>query len=456
MGVFFDNIERLIFGKFVYPFSLFVSGRTRYRHYLQIGDNQFLPSAQLKILQLQKLSRLLKHSYENVPYYRKLFDSIGFEWDKVNSLDDVKKIPPLTRQDVMDNLEDLKAQNFPESGAFLNATGGSTGTPINFWQTKEFAEMTMASVWRAWNSAGWKPGDRIAWLWGASLETDERETFTGRLKSWASRSRYFNAFNVSEKQLEKWRTEWMRFRPRFALGYPSALEVFAHYLLEQNTVLPGIKAIFSTAEQLYPKQKEIIERAFGCRVFNWYGCREVRCIAFECEHGSMHVTSDFCIVETDREKDQLSRILVTALDNFIMPLIRYDTGDTGKMLDSKCDCGSVFPLLEMGIGRVNDNFITPEGKIAHGAYFMYLFYGVEGIARYQVRQTELNKIIIYIVKGKNFSLKTEKYVNRVCEKIKNEFSPSVNASVEHVSQIPLTPSGKHRYTISDVYSRKYV
>lgn len=432
----------------------FLTSRSRYQQYRAILPVLEFSTKEVEAIQRTKIRRLLDHCFNHVPYYRRLFSETRFQWQKAECLSDLESLPPLTRDVINDNINDLLADNIPLSQRFLNSTGGSTGTPVNFWQEREFAELSRAAVWRAWSIAGWQPGDKVAWIWGGPIEVSQWETISGRLKDVLTFNLGLNAFAMSNADFSMWETKINRFRPRFLVGYPSALSCFSEFVVERGIRLPNICAVFSTAEKLLPQQRKLIEQAFSARVFDWYGSREIRCIAFECLKGNMHIASDLCGINTwcrfEGAQNAHSRLLITSFDCLSMPLLRYDIGDCGTFPEQPCSCGLPFPCLRVGVGRVTDNFLTREGSIIHGEYFTHLFYGIEGIARFQVRQTSLDRVTIYLVKNKHFSQISTKLIADVCKEIERALGLLVSVNLIYVDAIPLSPGGKHLFTISDI------
>ena len=212
-------------------------------------------------------------------------------------------------------------------------------------------------------------------------------------------------------------------------------------------------AIIFTAEKLYPQQREIISRVFGCRVYDCYGSSEVQNIAAECAHGRMHVNADFVVLEEDRVADSTSTakpFLVTSLWNKAMPFIRYRNEDCGLLLDETCDCGNNFPLMELNIARVSDNFVLPDGRVVHGEFFTHLMYGSEGIQNFQFHQTAPDKITLWIVPGNGNGQKRDSITRAAVEQIKTLSTSPMNVEVRETDSIPLSTAGKHRFTRSDV------
>jgi phenylacetate-CoA ligase len=166
----------------------------------------------------------------------------------------------------------------------------------------------------------------------------------------------------------------------------------------------------------------------------------------------MHINSDFVVLEVDRTglgPAESAPFIVTSLVNKAMPFVRYRNEDCGRLLDGTCDCGNQFPLLELNISRIVDNFILPSGRVVHGEFFTHLIYGSEGISMFQFHQTAPQTIVLWIVPGPGRDEAREKAVRAVIEQVQ-KLDPAVTVQVREIAAIPLSQAGKHRFTRSDV------
>ena len=216
------------------------------------------------------------------------------------------------------------------------------------------------------------------------------------------------------------------------------------YIVDQGLAATRtLLGVYSTAELLQDWQRQVIQQAFGCKVFNQYGCREVPNIAWECRAGNMHVFSDMVYLESVRS-DGEDRLLVTSLTNRLMPFIRYDIGDTGRLLEGECDCGLPFPLMRMDMCRQNDLIRTRNGKRIHPAYFNRLLYGVTDVTEYQWVQTHLDRLQLKLVSTAPLDAGI---VPSIRDKLRRELDERMTLSIDYCDAIPRGASGKHRYVI---------
>src|SRR5262249_26957197 len=162
---------------------------------------------------------------------------------------------------------------------------------------------------------------------------------------------------------------------------------------------------------------------------------------------SMHVNADYVVLEVDRPGSQAEAgpfpLLVTSLWNFAMPFIRYRNEDCGQLLAERCGCGKNFPLIQLNIARVSDNFTLPDGRVVHGEFFTHLMYGSAGIATFQFHQTARDQITLWIVPNGDPEARARSVSSAVAQ-IKALTSSPMTIEVRETENIPLSAAGKHR------------
>lgn len=399
----------------------------------------------------KNLSTLLPHACQYVPYYRTIFQKTGIP---INSLseDNLSNFPLLTKDIIKDNLETLISEKSNKNTLIENATGGSTGVPLKFYQDHHY--LTVANALDAYVRKWWgvKPYDKTASIWGADREFHEL-SFKEKLSSKLDRVIALNAFRMNKESLREFCITLKKWQPPYLMGYSSALEAMAECAIENGIEL-RFKAIRSTAETLWPHQRSLFEEAFKSPVYNFYGSREVNNIAAECPSMKFHLISTMRFIEiVDEMGNRLPDgeegfIAVTDLSNFSMPFIRYLNGDYGKLSNVPCDCGLPSPYIDKLLGRSTDLIRTKTGDMIHGEFFTHLFYGVNSIKQFQVHQKSLSEIKIRLVPEGDGP--DELFVTNLKQKICDRLGSCVNISVEICKEIPIPKSGKHRFTISDV------
>jgi len=333
--------------------------------------------------QWNKLKLLIEDAYLHVPYYQKLFFSLNIVPEDIQSPKDFSRIPILSKRLIQDNFDNLVSSNVRKDNLLLNSTGGSTGVPLNFYHDKEYSVWSDAARWRSWRYfEGFTEDDFEAVLWGAFRDIGTNGGIKKFLHS-IFREGYLllNTFDLDIKKIKSFIFLYNILRPNVVRGYASSLYLLAEYIENNNVKIHSSKAIISTTEVLHDRMREKIEKVFSAKIFDSYGCREVSQIATECEyHDGLHIVFENQYVELDGND-----IIVTNLNNFSMPLIRYKVGDLASGITHEpCSCGRCSPRLVKLIGRDNDNIEFPNGKIVNGEFFEFLFFGISNVVQYQV------------------------------------------------------------------------
>ena len=438
-------------------FLLRATQKLRNSHSLDLFDQlrpaAFAKPADLKAAQWQRLSALLAHAEAHVPYYREMFSSLGIHSPDIRNLEDFAALPVLTKDIVRERQRDLLIENVPLQTLSQHHSGGSTGIPLTFYREQAYMDASEAGTYRNWAQSGWQPGEMVAFFWGGNEKLYRMPRWEFRLRQELRRIYQFDPFHSGASEMAEWLKVWPSLGATIAHGYASTIARFAEYIETTNQSVSSLRGVFTTAEKLYPQQRETISRVFGCRVYDCYGSSEIQNIAAECSHGRMHVNADFVVLEEDRTTNNPSTqvpLLVTSLWNYAMPFIRYRNEDCGILLDDACDCGNNFPLMELNIARVSDNFVMPDGRVVHGEFFTHLMYGSEGILNFQFHQTAPDKITLWIVPGNGSNQKRDALTRAAVEQIKNLSTSPMNVEIRETDNIPLSTAGKHRFTRSDV------
>jgi phenylacetate-CoA ligase len=237
------------------------------------------------------------------------------------------------------------------------------------------------------------------------------------------------------------------------VGYPSALSHFAASLVAAGETRIRPRAVLLSGETLYDHQREVMEKAFQTEVYNHYGCREFGAIARECkQRDGLHIAAERVFLEVNPVADsaageRVSELLVTDLDSFGMPFIRYAIEDMGSITWDKCSCGLGLPRLETAIGRTFDVVRAPNGNFLGGTFWTILLRKKQGIERWQVIQEKLDEITIAFIPTKDFSDQTRQYV---IGKVREACGDQMRVRFELKPSLESTPTGKHRFVISKI------
>jgi len=414
---------------------------------------QWLAPEQIAALQWERLQRLLDHCYREVPYYRRHWRELGIAPGDIRNLDDYARLPVLTKADIREHFDELKADSWRDR-LLYKATGGSTGEPMRFGFTRESNDRRTAVMWRGYEWAGSRMGRRTLFLWGGAVGDPTRaHQLKDRLYNAVFARRVLNSFSMTEANMAEYADAIDRYRPDIIVAYVGPLVQLAEWLLACGRKVWQPHAIIGGAEAMHGFQRDAIQQAFGAPAFNTYGCREFMLIAAECEqrHG-LHVNSDHLVAELRLPDGAASGsttgdVIVTDLFNYGMPFVRYANGDMATASTQRCACGRGLPLLARVEGRILDAIRTPGGHVLPGEFFPHMLKDVPGVQRFQLVQRRLDHLDLSIVRGAGFDDASLEYIHREVDKV---LGGSVQLHCHFVDEIPLTSSGKRRVTVSEL------
>lgn len=418
-----------------------------------LKDSRHWSREELENYQAEKLGRLVEKVQKEVPFYRSPDTGYRIPGDW----------PIVDRKMTMEAGDRLLSEKINLKKCKVSRTGGTTGPPMRLYRDTETRSWALAAYYRFYEWMGIEPGMPEAELWGTTEIRDQGSEIRNQnfiqnsipqkqtllhngIFDRISRFRSYNAFSFNDTYLEAVVADMQKFKPRLIRGYLSAILLLADYIKKHH--IKGINpvALSSTAETLFPGYRNKIETVFQAPLFNQYGCGECNSIAFECsQHKGMHITMEHCLLEQDAENN----LILTNLDNYSQPFIRYKNGDKGIIDHSPCACGNVAPRLVEIQGRASENIILKDGSSVNGIFFANLldetgFINSDHMLRFQVVQNKSGDI--------NFRAEVKDAMsNADLQKLKDALMPFFR-KVEISQHKFLDPGlgGKFRYIISNI------
>ncbi len=420
------------------------------RLYAEILDYAQNPRKVLEI-QRRRLSQMIRHARQHVPYYRAMLSEpelLGSD-GSVN-MDAFLHLPFLGKAEMRDQFPALQSTDDLNRHTFENSSGGSTGEPVRFVQDRWYREGDIAATLFLFKMAGKKLGEPELKLWGS--ERDILEGSIGRrqiLENWLYNRTLVNSFRLDETRMHSLVSTWNSHNPVVVWCYVDSIFELARFVSRKNIALSPPKAIITTAGTLSESVKEFIAATFNTRVLNQYGSREVGVLACDEHHAAglrlfewKHYVE---VIDKNGQPcaaGQEGEIVVTCLENYSMPLIRFKIGDLGIMSSDN-------PLRRLSrvTGRVTDHFVCRDGTLIHGEYFTHLFYFKDWLRQFQVVQTDYNKITCFIV-PQNEPVTSD--MNDIKDKIQKVMGRDCEIRFDAVEQIQPSKSGKFLYTRCEV------
>ena len=419
----------------------------------QLEQSQWWPADALARHQQQRLQALLLHAQQHVPYYRQLFQGLGFDAASVRTAAGLQALPFLTKEVIRANAEGLKSDQAQGLARFN--TGGSSGAPLIFYIGRERVSHDVAAKWRATRWWGVDIGDVEAVVWGSPIELTGQDRVK-QLRDALMRTELLPAFEMSDAKLDGFVQRLRERRPRMLFGYPSALSKIAQHAQRRGVAMNhlGVKVAFVTSERLYDEQRQLIETVFGCPVANGYGSRDAGFIAHQCPQGGMHLTAEDMVVEIVDDEGrvlppgQAGEIVVTHLATRDFPFIRYRTGDRAVLDDARCACGRGLPMLREIQGRATDFVHAQDGTLMHGLALIYTLRDIAGISEFKIVQESLDHTCVQVVPDATCNVPAAR--ERITREFRARLGAGVQVQVDVVDSIAAEKSGKYRYVVSKV------
>jgi phenylacetate-CoA ligase len=435
------------------PLSDWRDGNRR-RHYLPEVERELSSSREeIEARQFARFQAIVGLAYEQVPFYRRLYDSRGFHPSELRTPDDIGRVPIVTKDDFRTRNADFVNLRYDVSRLIRTGTGGTTDSPITLYHSGDCVSRKVACTAFFYRWMGCDVQTRRAFLWGATQDFLSHPSIRNRIRRFLTTpSLILVSSYLNEEVFADYYRRLHRFKPVALQSYATPLYLFCQYL-ERRGLSLDVPYVNTTAEPLYAYQRATIERVLGRKVFNWYGARELGHAANECAvHEGMHVNCYGLYLETvvgGRPALEVEgEIVATDLLNEAMPLIRYRIGDIGVLSTRTCSCGSGLPLLESVSGRTVDVFYRRDGTMIPGISFAdRIITSCEGVEQLQIVQTGYEDFVLNIVKGPAFS---DADVAELTQKIETYMRAPVRVVVNLITELPKERSGKVRWCKSEM------
>jgi phenylacetate-CoA ligase len=436
----------------LYPLHEILQGRKTLQYMKTMEKTQWLDYEELQKYQWNKLQKLIRHSAKTVPYYRRLYAEIGLDPESFTP-EDFRRIPVMEKEIFKENEQDIVSSDYGNDELIRLRTGSSTGSPLWFYSCKQTQAFQNGAKLRCRRWWAIEPGDMMFEFWASPIELSKRGKITVVKDQLLLNHFMLSALNMTPEVMTEYVNLMNKKKPRVIVGYPSAMNMLAQHIRSEKLKLNFTpKGIVVTAEVLLQSQRELIQEIFQAPVINEYGARDGGLLAYECPEGSMHIVAENVYLEIDEQTaiagdSQSGDVLVTNLDSFAYPFIRYRLGDQVTLTNKQCKCGRGLPCLENIEGRKTDWLTDRTGKNIHGLVVAHTIGKVQGIRQFQIIQKKPEELIIKIAKNNFYEEKDDEYVVLSLEKY---FSSPMSIKIEHVDKIEASPSGKHRFIINEV------
>ena len=417
-----------------------------WRRFLQ--DAEHWSAQEIADYQLAELRRVVAHAYEHTAGYRALYDQAGVHPDSIRTLEDVQRLPFVTKEMIRDHLEEFSA---PVLDRYYVTTGGSTGIPVGMYRDPVSFAKELASKAHQYARVGWREGDRQLVMRGLKIEGEDHVEFIPDFNELRC-----STYQFTPEAMEVYRQYACRYRPQWLRCYPSSGYLFARFLLETGREFPQLQGVLCSSEALYDFQKEALHAAFGARVFSHYGHYEMAVLAGFCEfRDTYHVLPQYGYAELVDQQGklvttpgQVGEIVATSFIMSATPFIRYRTQDLAMFLGWSCPaCGRPYQIWERIEGRLQEFIVTRTGRYLSPTMINMHDDTFDPIKQFQFYQKEAGKVVFRFIPRE---ICDERAVEAMAAKLRWKLGEDVELTMERVDQIPLTGRGKQRFLIQEL------
>ena len=443
-------IHNWIQEKIVLPISDLIIGQQVNKYLKFVQESKTWSRKQIDAFQNERLRALIKYAYDNVPFYHDEMNSLGLTPEDIQTKEDLSKLPVINKDTIRrEGLERFTSKVMPKSQMVMRGSSGSTGQPLIYYSTKLNYSIDIATHLRGWYDFGWRLGDKYI-----KISQNPRKGIIKNLQDWATRNLYLATADLSDKHIYEMMQQIERYQPKVIRSYPDPLYIMAQYrLAHQGEFTYHPLAITTTGNVLSLQMREIIERAFGCKIYDSYSS-EGNANVFECHtHECYHVSEEYGITEVLDEKNNpitsgIGRVITTDLWNYATPFIRYDVQDLVELADKPCSCGRAHMAIKRILGRDNELLVAASGRRYTVHHFTVFFEPTvspqlkDSIEQFQFVQHKDKTTTINLVVNENYDTDVEHYL---IEYWSHEFGSKVDIKI--LERMPIMHNNKRKFII---------
>lgn len=378
--------------KLIYQTAVTLRNPSLWNYYKFLKESDKWPLERLEAYQFDKLKEFLGFVRQYSPYYRDLFDQVGFDPAKMEKTSDLQAIPTIDKASLIAHGERIRT-SYPFRRLRTSETSGTTGSALKFCRNEEWDSAHRAAMFRGYSWYGVHPWEKNGYFWGYNIAASKR----WRVRFEDLLQNRFRIFTYNEREILRF-VERLRHGAAFVSGYSSMIYEAAKTINRTEcTGVVNLKMVKGTSEKIYDSYQQEVEKAFGRKMVSEYGAAEAGIIAFQCPKGGhMHIAMENVVVE---EID--GEIVVTNLLSRSFPIIRYKLGDSVRLAptDFRCPCGRSHPVILDVLGRVGKKVIGKRSSYPSLAFY-YVFknlgLGKNIVLNYQACQHKPGEITLRI------------------------------------------------------------
>jgi len=412
--------------------------------YAQLLRSQYWQPDQLESSREKQLEKTLRAAAK-IPFYAERFGSTPHARD-------LRQLPILRRIDIEPLSASVRAL-YPAGTRFIGErSSGTSGVAVTLLFDSSHQRGRNAARARYLRAHRWSPFERTAWFVGARLVTEydpDYHSLVELIRSFAALGvKFVPTLMPFPEQMDV----LTQMKPVSIYAYPSNIEGIVRLMKETGRRLPSVRHALCGGEVVDDSLREQTREMFGFDLRDNYGSTEAF-LAFECPAGSYHVNAEHVWLEIVDEcgcevaPGAMGRVLVTTLENFLMPLVRYEIGDYAIASSGKCNCGRTLPLLGRVLGRQSNLFRKADGSIVSGWMMVGIMRKITQAKSFQVIQRSIGQVWVRYVADQPLDAETQ---DKIRSEIRDYLEGDINVGFERLDEIARAPSGKFMVALSEV------
>lgn len=423
--------------------------------YMKEADRMYHASREeMMAYQEEKYRKLVEYAYLHTVYYRRVFDEIGLFKGGVLQIEKLPEIPVLTKETLRMEQNNMHSDEMSARKPYSASTSGSTGLPLTIWYDRQYMARNRADKFFMGMLNGRELGDPELKMWFRDFDLYQ--------KNGKNKDRFFNFFTnrsfllaseISEASLRQYVDAINSAKPVQIWSNPAPIYETAKYVLSNHVQIHCPVSIILTSNPLYDEMRETMQQAFpGTYIVDQYGGTEFGVVACGIrEDKNLRVFEHSARVEILNETGKLCNsgtgdIIITGLNNYSMPLIRYRMGDVVTLLPYGSEKEGSFGSISKVMGRRLSMLRRRDGSSVTGLHLRDLF-TKPWIRTFQLIQHTYDDIeALVVLDGKPDQYKDE--LARLAEQMRGIMD--CECRFTFCDQIPSEKTGKYFYVRSEI------
>lgn len=430
----------------IYPFAEQIKGTNSMAWYHRIQEMNTWNREEIRAWQNEQLRRIIDQAYNHTVYWKRIFDEHGLKPSDIRTVEDLKKLPILTKKDIFAHYEEMVPDNVEQFPHRKERTGGTTGDPMQYLVDEDIWGYVSADKIVAWRSTGYRFGDPFMALGSASL-FKKNAPLARRVLDWIRNERAYNSLNMDGELCRKYIEILEKQKIHYVYGYASSIYLLAKYALDHNMDMSHMRGAFTTSENLTDIYRETIEKAFGCRVMDCYGARDAGITAYEVTPGNYYLGYSAHLEIVDEIAPNTGTLLSTNLLSMAFPVLRYDYGDVAE-LDNNCSVYNGQVLHEI-YGRVSDVLRLDNGHVLTSPGFTILMRNFD-VKAYDIQKLSGSSVRMQVQIADGWT-KTQE--SKLIAEMQRFCGEGCSFCLEYVDGFSEQKNGKRRYFMNDLSNK---